>query len=75
MNLHDENDDDGLRGFEVADTDGYVLFFGRPGHSIQNTLLNLPQTKFISFAKHYCFYQHLHRAFHLNQFPVLICLL
>ncbi len=25
------NDDDGLRGFEVADADGYVLFFGRPG--------------------------------------------
>ena len=25
------NDNDGLRGFEVADADGYVLFFGRPG--------------------------------------------
>ncbi len=25
-----KNDDDGLRGFEVADADGYVLFFGRP---------------------------------------------
>jgi len=24
------NDDDGLRGFEVADADGYILFFGRP---------------------------------------------
>jgi catechol 2,3-dioxygenase-like lactoylglutathione lyase family enzyme len=24
------DDDDGLRGFEVRDTDGYVLFFGRP---------------------------------------------
>ena len=24
------NDGDGLRGFEVADADGYVLFFGRP---------------------------------------------
>jgi len=24
------DDDDGLRGFEVMDTDGYVLFFGRP---------------------------------------------
>ena len=24
------NDADGLRGFEVADADGYVLFFGRP---------------------------------------------
>lgn len=23
-------DDDGLRGFEVTDADGYVLFFGRP---------------------------------------------
>ena len=22
--------DDGLRGFEVSDSDGYVLFFGRP---------------------------------------------
>jgi catechol 2,3-dioxygenase-like lactoylglutathione lyase family enzyme len=22
--------DDGLRGFEIADADGYVLFFGRP---------------------------------------------
>lgn len=25
-----KNDDDGLRGFEVRDIDGYVLFFGRP---------------------------------------------
>jgi catechol 2,3-dioxygenase-like lactoylglutathione lyase family enzyme len=24
-----KNDDDGLRGFELKDTDGYVLFFGR----------------------------------------------
>lgn len=24
------NTDDGLRGFEIADPDGYVLFFGRP---------------------------------------------
>lgn len=24
------NGDDGLRGFEVQDADGYVLFFGRP---------------------------------------------
>ena len=23
-------DDDGLRGFEVKDIDGYILFFGRP---------------------------------------------
>ena len=28
-----KDDDDGLRGFEVADADGYVLFFGRPGSS------------------------------------------
>jgi hypothetical protein len=27
--LHD-NDDDGLRGFEVKDADGYLLYFGRP---------------------------------------------
>ena len=26
-----QDDGDGLRGFEVADADGYVLFFGRPG--------------------------------------------
>jgi catechol 2,3-dioxygenase-like lactoylglutathione lyase family enzyme len=25
-----KDDDDGLRGFEVKDVDGYVLFFGRP---------------------------------------------
>jgi len=25
-----EDTSDGLRGFEVKDTDGYVLFFGRP---------------------------------------------
>jgi len=25
-----KNDDDGLRGFEIKDIDGYVLFFGRP---------------------------------------------
>jgi catechol 2,3-dioxygenase-like lactoylglutathione lyase family enzyme len=25
-----KDDDDGLRGFEIKDTDGYVLFFGRP---------------------------------------------
>ena len=25
-----EDTDDGLRGFELQDTDGYVLFFGRP---------------------------------------------
>ena len=27
------NRDDGLRGFEVADNHGYVLFFGRPNDS------------------------------------------
>ena len=26
-----KDDGDGLRGFEVTDADGYVLFFGRPG--------------------------------------------
>jgi catechol 2,3-dioxygenase-like lactoylglutathione lyase family enzyme len=26
-----EKGDDGLRGFELKDTDGYILFFGRPG--------------------------------------------
>jgi catechol 2,3-dioxygenase-like lactoylglutathione lyase family enzyme len=25
-----KDDDDGLRGFEVKDADGYVLYFGRP---------------------------------------------
>jgi hypothetical protein len=25
-----EEGDDGLRGFEVKDADGYILFFGRP---------------------------------------------
>ena len=27
-----KDDDDGLRGFEIRDADGYVLFFGRPHH-------------------------------------------
>ena len=27
-----DDDDDGLRGFEIRDADGYVLFFGRPVH-------------------------------------------
>lgn len=27
------NGSDGLRGFEVKDADGYLLFFGRPKHS------------------------------------------
>lgn len=26
-----QDDEDGLRGFEVRDVDGYVLYFGRPG--------------------------------------------
>lgn len=25
-----KNDEDGLRGFEIKDADGYLLFFGRP---------------------------------------------
>jgi hypothetical protein len=25
-----QDTDDGLRGFEIEDADGYVLFFGRP---------------------------------------------
>jgi hypothetical protein len=25
-----KDDDDGLRGFELKDLDGYVLYFGRP---------------------------------------------
>jgi len=25
-----KDDDDGLRGFELKDADGYVLYFGRP---------------------------------------------
>ncbi|HLZ89642.1 MAG TPA: VOC family protein [Puia sp.] len=25
-----KDDGDGLRGFEIADADGYILFFGRP---------------------------------------------
>ena len=28
--LKDSYGDDGLRGFEVKDADGYILFFGRP---------------------------------------------
>ena len=27
---HEDDGDDGLRGFAIQDTDGYVLFFGRP---------------------------------------------
>ena len=29
-----KNDDDGLRGFEIQDTDGYILFFGSPRSTI-----------------------------------------
>lgn len=28
-----KNTDDGLRGFEVSDADGYILFFGRPQYA------------------------------------------
>jgi catechol 2,3-dioxygenase-like lactoylglutathione lyase family enzyme len=31
-----QDDDDGLRGFELEDTDGYVLFFGRPRPASSN---------------------------------------
>lgn len=30
-----KNDDDGLRGFELKDIDGYVLFFGRPQQTVR----------------------------------------
>lgn len=30
--------DDGLRGFELKDADGYVLFFGRPWPEVHNRL-------------------------------------
>lgn len=30
QSLH--NNDDGLRGFEIKDADGYLLYFGRPHH-------------------------------------------
>lgn len=29
-----KDDEDGLRGFEIRDSDGYVLFFGRPRDTI-----------------------------------------
>jgi len=29
--------DDGSRGFEVKDADGYMLFFGRPRSALQLT--------------------------------------
>jgi len=28
--IREDEDDDGLRGFEIIDADGYVLYFGRP---------------------------------------------
>ena len=31
-----KNDGDGLRGFELKDADGYVLFFGRPRSDAQS---------------------------------------
>jgi catechol 2,3-dioxygenase-like lactoylglutathione lyase family enzyme len=31
-----EDGDDGLRGFELKDVDGYILFFGRPGDKSSN---------------------------------------
>jgi catechol 2,3-dioxygenase-like lactoylglutathione lyase family enzyme len=31
-----EDGDDGLRGFEVRNADGYVLFFGRPNEVVSN---------------------------------------
>lgn len=30
-----QDDDDGLRGFDVIDADGYILFFGRPKKTSQ----------------------------------------
>ncbi len=32
-----KDDDDGLRGFEIEDADGYVLFFGRPRRRVRRT--------------------------------------
>ena len=31
-----EEGDDGLRGFEIKDADGYILFFGRPSDELQS---------------------------------------
>jgi catechol 2,3-dioxygenase-like lactoylglutathione lyase family enzyme len=39
-----EGGDDGLRGFEIQDADGYVLFFGRPEYN-QPTSLNEDQQR------------------------------
>jgi catechol 2,3-dioxygenase-like lactoylglutathione lyase family enzyme len=33
-----KDDNDGLRGFEVTDADGYVLFFGRPMSHLPSTV-------------------------------------
>ena len=30
------DDEDGLRGFEVIDADGYILFFGRPNKALRS---------------------------------------
>jgi catechol 2,3-dioxygenase-like lactoylglutathione lyase family enzyme len=38
-----KDDDDGLRGFEIKDSDGYVLFFGRPVSQIMPS--DVPATK------------------------------
>ncbi|HJQ41137.1 MAG TPA: VOC family protein [Thermoanaerobaculia bacterium] len=35
-----KDDDDGLRGFELEDTDGYVLFFGRPVHTPSSRVID-----------------------------------
>jgi catechol 2,3-dioxygenase-like lactoylglutathione lyase family enzyme len=35
------DDDDGLRGFEVKDADGYVLFFGRPKVFVATTSMRV----------------------------------
>ena len=39
-----KNDDDGLRGFEIKDADGYVLFFGRPLSPIMPNNVLQPST-------------------------------
>src|SRR5579872_2921136 len=37
-----KNDADGLRGFELEDADGYVLFFGRPWEEEPPACLQVP---------------------------------
>ena len=46
-----KDDDDGLRGFEVKDADGYMLFFGRPrsGGLIQSFTRQLAEVFVFSF--------------------------